>query len=272
MRSAPAWSHLVTLPLPHAARHAAPQALEEPARRVLLRRELSARLGSGKADFDAKLLLDELPKVSFLGGEAPWDRPLPSLLCAATGWWRHDAGASSGPSTERTPLGLCGRAPRFAPQILGVDEKRVNALLKEMVGSRKRMLLVQAISQQRQKRGGDAVTSLNNLLSAYRAQPEAGGVNAVQWGEREELKELFAAYCSKVRARVEKSRVFCESPIPAGGSVCPPTSPRGLPHIHPVPLLPLASYLPRCPTRRCRTSLRPCLACLTPSATPRAPR
>ena len=84
MRSAPAWSHLVTLPLPHAARHAAPQALEEPARRVLLRRELSARLGSGKADFDAKLLLDELPKVSFLGGEAPWDRPLPSLLCAAT--------------------------------------------------------------------------------------------------------------------------------------------------------------------------------------------
>ncbi|KIZ03227.1 hypothetical protein MNEG_4736 [Monoraphidium neglectum] len=60
------------------------------------------------------------------------------------------------------------------------------------------MLLVQAVSQHRQKRSSDVITSLNNLLSAYRAQPEAGGVGAVQWGEHEELKELFATYCGRV--------------------------------------------------------------------------
>jgi hypothetical protein len=74
----------------------------------------------------------------------------------------------------------------------------VDTLLKELIGSRKRMLLVQAISQHRQKRGADAITSLNNLISAYRAIPEQGGVGAVQWGEHEELKELFATYCAKV--------------------------------------------------------------------------
>jgi hypothetical protein len=44
----------------------------------------------------------------------------------------------------------------------------VDALVKELVGSRKRMLLVQAVSQHRQKRNSDAVTSLSNLISAYR--------------------------------------------------------------------------------------------------------
>jgi hypothetical protein len=63
------------------------------------------------------------------------------------------------------------------------------------------MLLVQAVSQNRQKRGTDAITSLNNLISAYRALPEKGGVGAVQWGEHEELKELFGLYCSKVCRR-----------------------------------------------------------------------
>jgi hypothetical protein len=56
---------------------------------------------------------------------------------------------------------------------------------------------VQAVSQYRQKRPGDSITSLNNLLSAYRAQPEEG-LGVVQWGEREELKDLFSAYCAKV--------------------------------------------------------------------------
>jgi hypothetical protein len=81
--------------------------------------------------------------------------------------------------------------------MLGIEEKRVRMLLRELVGARKRMLLVQAVSQYRQKRPGDSVTSLNNLLSAYRAQPEEG-LGVVQWGEREELKDLFSTYCAKV--------------------------------------------------------------------------
>eukprot|EP00877_Chromochloris_zofingiensis_P006644 jgi/Chrzof1/2232/Cz11g07180.t1_TIC110[v5.2] len=87
------------------------------------------------------------------------------------------------------------------PQILGIEEKRVRMLLKELVGSRKRMLLVQAVSQNRQRRPNDAVTSLNNLISAYRASPEnaeTAGVGVVSWGEREELKDLYSLYCSKV--------------------------------------------------------------------------
>jgi hypothetical protein len=88
------------------------------------------------------------------------------------------------------------------PQILGIEERRLNALLRELVGSRKRMLLVQAVSQHRQKRPSDVAFSLNNLISAYRAQPEKGGnKGAVQWGEREEVKELFGTYCAKVGGR-----------------------------------------------------------------------
>ena len=122
------------------------QALEEGPRRALLRREMDKRLSDGKAKFDAKLLLDELPKI------------------------------------------------------LGVDERKLNALLRELVGSRKRMLLVQAVSQHRQKRGGELAASLNNLISAYRAQPEKGGNNAgaATWSDRDELKEIYGAYCARV--------------------------------------------------------------------------
>lgn len=88
-------------------------------------------------------------------------------------------------------------------QILGIDERKLNGLLRELIGSRKRMLLVQAVSQHRQKRGADIVVSLNNLLSAYRAQPEKGGNGgAVTWGEREELKDIYGAYCARVGGRV----------------------------------------------------------------------
>jgi len=84
-------------------------------------------------------------------------------------------------------------------QILGIDERKLNVMLRELVGSRKRMLLVQAVSQHRQKRQADVATSLNNLLSAYRAQPEKGGnVGVIQWGEREELQEIYGTYCAKV--------------------------------------------------------------------------
>jgi hypothetical protein len=66
----------------------------------------------------------------------------------------------------------------------------------------RRMLLVQAVSQHRQRRPGDSVTSLLNLISAYRAQPEestaGGSVGVVQWGEREELKELYGLFTGRV--------------------------------------------------------------------------
>jgi hypothetical protein len=65
------------------------------------------------------------------------------------------------------------------------------------------MLLVQAVSQHRQRRPNDSVVSLANLISAYRAVPEqsgeGGSVGVVQWGEREELKDLYAIFCDKVR-------------------------------------------------------------------------
>lgn len=63
--------------------------------------------------------------------------------------------------------------------------------------------MVQAVSQHRQRRPGDAAVSMLNLISAYRAQPEqtaeGGAVGAVQWGEREELKDLYGIFCAKVR-------------------------------------------------------------------------
>jgi len=92
------------------------------------------------------------------------------------------------------------------PKIMGLEEKRVRMLLKELVGARKRMLLVQAVSQFRQKRPGDSVTSLSNLLSAYRAQPE-DGLGVIQWGEREELKELYQVYCAKVADEAKRAEL-----------------------------------------------------------------
>eukprot|EP00878_Enallax_costatus_P008337 GHUV01008715.1.p1 GENE.GHUV01008715.1~~GHUV01008715.1.p1 ORF type:complete len:884 (+),score=360.27 GHUV01008715.1:261-2912(+) len=124
------------------------KALEEPQRRMLLRKEIDKKLNDGKAEFDANFLLKELPSI------------------------------------------------------LAIDDRRVRMLLKELVGARKRMLLVQAVSQHRQRRPGDAATSMSNLISAYRAQPEehpeGGSVGVVQWGEREELKELYGIFCTKV--------------------------------------------------------------------------
>ncbi|GFH06038.1 uncharacterized protein HaLaN_00599, partial [Haematococcus lacustris] len=80
------------------------------------------------------------------------------------------------------------------PALLGLEDKRVMSVVKELVGTRRRLLLVQAVSQYRQKRGAEMVTSLLDLLSCSRALPEASGQ---AWGERAELKDVFTAFCSK---------------------------------------------------------------------------
>jgi hypothetical protein len=84
--------------------------------------------------------------------------------------------------------------------IIKLTGSPVVALL--LLFSCRRMLLVQAVSQHRQRRPNDSVVSLANLISAYRAQPEeakeGGSVGVVQWGEREELKDLYAIFCDKV--------------------------------------------------------------------------
>jgi uncharacterized tellurite resistance protein B-like protein len=46
------------------------------------------------------------------------------------------------------------------PKVLSLDERKVAMVVKEIVASRKRMLLVQAVSQLRQKRPAESVVSL----------------------------------------------------------------------------------------------------------------
>ncbi len=43
------------------------------------------------------------------------------------------------------------------PAMLGLDERKIKTVVKELVASRKRMLLVQAVSQFRQKRPSETV-------------------------------------------------------------------------------------------------------------------
>lgn len=102
------------------------------------------------------------------------------------------------------------------------------ALLLVPLLAHRRMLLVQAVSQHRQRRPGDSVTSLLNLISAYRAQPEegaaGGSVGVVQWGEREELKELYGLFTAKV-STAWWSLLFCRGSAQQSKLVSPlPTS------------------------------------------------
>ena len=77
--------------------------------------------------------------------------------------------------------------------MLSLEEKKLTPIVKELVASRKRMLLVQAVSQYRQKRPAETVASLQNLLSCTRVLPEK---TAMQWSERAELKDVFEAFCN----------------------------------------------------------------------------
>ena len=82
------------------------------------------------------------------------------------------------------------------PSMLSLEEKKIKPIIKEIVASRRRMLLVQAVSQYRQKRPAETVVSLQNLLSCSRALPEK---DAMLWSERAELRDIFQAFCSQVR-------------------------------------------------------------------------
>eukprot|EP00798_Chlamydomonas_sp_ICE-L_P014703 gene14703-20743_t len=88
------------------------------------------------------------------------------------------------------------------PRVLVLDKRKVAMVLKELVGSRRRVLLVQAISQLRQKQRAAVVVSLNNLISCNRALPET---ETVPWTEPQELKDLFQAYCLQVEDASKRS-------------------------------------------------------------------
>lgn len=79
-------------------------------------------------------------------------------------------------------------------EVLCLNENKVRLIIKELVASRKRMLLVQAVSQHRQKRPDETVVSLQNLLSCVRALPEK---EPMQWSEKAELRDVFQIYCSE---------------------------------------------------------------------------
>lgn len=168
-------------------------------------------------EFNADFLLRELPGI--LGIEQKRVRMLLKELvraasglggaraqrcgCAAADAVRSDPGC--GPDPRRGhPAAVAPRAALHLP-----DRSPPTSL---QVGARKRMTLVQAVSQFRQKRPGDAAVSLNNFVSASRAQPDEG---PLQWNDREELKDLYSVYCAKVRARARQLRGNARPPPPS---------------------------------------------------------
>eukprot|EP00798_Chlamydomonas_sp_ICE-L_P010243 gene10243-8160_t len=90
------------------------------------------------------------------------------------------------------------------PEILDLPPRKVAMIVKELAGTRRRMLLVQAVSQLRSKRGGDAAKSLNNLISCCKAIPEK---EPMLWNEMQELLDLYQAYC-ETEANAEKRSVL----------------------------------------------------------------
>ncbi|GLC39997.1 hypothetical protein PLESTB_000120100 [Pleodorina starrii] len=88
------------------------------------------------------------------------------------------------------------------PAALALPANKVRLIVKEEVATRKRMLLVQAVSQFRQRRVHEAVTSLQNLLSCVALQPEEG---PIPWKERGELQEVYGLYCAKEESEPKRS-------------------------------------------------------------------
>ncbi|GFR49409.1 hypothetical protein Agub_g11462 [Astrephomene gubernaculifera] len=88
------------------------------------------------------------------------------------------------------------------PTALALPANKVRLIVKEEVGSRKRMLLVQAVSQWRQRRLREAVTSLNNLLSCVALQPEE---HPIAWKEAGELQEVYGLFCVKEESEAKRA-------------------------------------------------------------------
>lgn len=80
------------------------------------------------------------------------------------------------------------------------------------------LFAVQAVSQLRQKRLGEAAVSLNNLVSATRALPEGG---PMAWTSRAELAELYRLYCDKQgdaakQAHLQVNHTVAATPLHSG--------------------------------------------------------
>ncbi|PNW77802.1 hypothetical protein CHLRE_10g452450v5 [Chlamydomonas reinhardtii] len=88
------------------------------------------------------------------------------------------------------------------PAALQLPENKIRIIVKEEVSTRKRMLLVQAVSQFRQRRVNEAVVSLQNLLSCLALMPED---KPMPWKERSELQEVFGLYCAKEESEAKRT-------------------------------------------------------------------
>lgn len=62
------------------------------------------------------------------------------------------------------------RLLRELPESLALPERRVRSAIEAQAGDRKRNVLVQAVSQLRQRKLDDAVKSLNNLLACNKVR------------------------------------------------------------------------------------------------------
>ncbi|KXZ55238.1 hypothetical protein GPECTOR_3g379 [Gonium pectorale] len=88
------------------------------------------------------------------------------------------------------------------PTALALPANKVRMIVKEEVSTRKRMLLVQAVSQFRQRRPNEAVTSLNNLLSCVTLMPEDAPMS---WKEKTELQEVYGLFCAKEESETKRA-------------------------------------------------------------------
>jgi len=90
------------------------------------------------------------------------------------------------------------------PEKLGLSEAKVKEVVKDVAGSRKRNVLVQAISYLRQKKLDSAVADLNNLLACNRANPAE---KAMEWAEPEELMDMYSVYLLKDKDEGKQAEV-----------------------------------------------------------------
>ena len=77
---------------------------------------------------------------------------------------------------------------------LALEKVKTDKMVVEIAKGRRRLTMVQAVSGLRQKKADEVKRSLNNLVSCERAAPEG----AMEWKEREEVKDLFCVYAQTV--------------------------------------------------------------------------